>query len=69
MSEASGKNNPRAQKGKHASQPLGQAPQGAGSNNPRNSQPLEGKARQNSLPVGSNNPRAALGAGSQNPRH
>lgn len=69
MSEASGKNNPRAQKGKHASQPLGQAPQSAGSNNPRHSQPLEGKARQNSLPVGSNNPRAALGAGSNNPRH
>ena len=48
MSEASGTNNPRAQKGKHASQPLGAAPNAGSSNNPRHSQPL-----------GANNPRAA----------
>lgn len=69
MSEASGKNNPRAQKGKHASQPLSQSSSAAGSNNPRHSQPLPGNRGQNSLPAGSNNPRAALGEGARAPRH
>lgn len=41
MTETSGSNNPRAQRGNHASQPVGK------SNNPRHSQPL----------AGSNNPR------------
>lgn len=56
MSEASGMNNPRAQKGKHASQPLNAAPAG-NSHNPRHSQSS-----------GSHNPRGAHSAGAGNPR-
>ena len=46
MAETSGSNNPRAQRGNHASQPVGK------SNNPRHSQPVGAPAPRHSQPVG-----------------